>query len=249
MEPTATGRTEESGEAGRSSKWSEAERREELWAIASHDLRGTLGNIKSYSGLLAGGRMAHPDPKVRKAAEVISRNSDKALRLIQLWFDSVRAETGALQLHPEPLQLQELLAALLAAPQPIAMERTVRIEADLPEAPLHLVADRERLKAILLALIESSVAREPAGGQVRLTAGHTESSIFVGLESHGAKLTPDELARLFDKEHQILRERKLGLGFALSVAQALAQAQGGVIRVESGDDLTRMELALPVGEA
>jgi two-component system, OmpR family, sensor kinase len=59
-------------------------------SLASHDLRGALANIRSYAGLLLGGRYTH-EPRVQRGLETIRRNADRALGFAQNFFDSSRS--------------------------------------------------------------------------------------------------------------------------------------------------------------
>ena len=221
------------------------EQREQLLSVAIHDLRSPLANVRSYAGLLLGGRMLDLDPRVKRAAEVISRNADKALRLLQLYFDSLRAEGGTLTIDRQPMGIGPLLSDALAGRRAIIAEKAVTVKESISERLLILQLDRERVSHVVGTFLDNALFRAPNNGKVELATEERPAEIWVGFSDDGAVVPREEAALAFDRDHQVLKERRLGHGFALSVAQDAVQAHGGDTGVISGTGRTTFWFTLP----
>jgi signal transduction histidine kinase len=222
-----------------------AARREELLGVATHDLRSPLSNVRSYAGLLLAGKMSEIDPRVRRAAEVIARNADRALRLVQAYFDSYRAESGEFVVDRQPLALGALIEEAIAMRRAAASEKGVLLRTPSFEALPAVGADRERLLSALGAFLDHALERSNPGQGIDVRCEVRPLDVWIGFSDEGPPLTPEEIRRAFDRDSQILRERRLGVGFALAVARAIAQAHGGAAGGHSSAGRTVFFLSLP----
>ncbi|MBI5542713.1 MAG: PAS domain-containing sensor histidine kinase [Deltaproteobacteria bacterium] len=223
-----------------------AARREELLGVAIHDLRAPLANVRSYASLLLSGKMPELDPRVRRSAEVIARNADRALRLLQLYFDAHRAETGELDIDRQPIAMEGLIQEVIAARRPTAAERGVTLETALPATLPTLEADRERLSTAFGALLDNALARTPSNTQIKVVVEERPREMWLGVVDTGPLLTEEELRIAFDRDAQALKERRLGVGFACAVAGAIARTHGGDAGVRSAANSTLYWLSLPL---
>lgn len=195
-------------------------------AVASHDLRGRLANVRSYASLLLGPRMAL-EPKARKSVEVIARNADAALALAQDVFDLLRAESGVLRLEPETGPVRPLLDEALAKALPLAEERQVRLapleHPELPDVP----CDPDRLRRSALGLLRHGIERSEAGRTVGLDAVVSEGWLRVSAWDEAAPLNGSAAQQAFDLDARLNDEKRLAGGFELALGAALTWAQGG----------------------
>lgn len=223
-----------------------AARREEILGVATHDLRSPLANVRSYASLLlGGGRAPDLDPRVRRAAEVIARNADRALRLVQAFFDTFRAETGEFEVDLQPTPLSALLEEALAPRRAAASEKGVELRAPPTEGLPFVAADRERLRNALGAFIDHAIERSGPGQWVEVRCELRERDVWLGFIDQGPPLSPEQIQEAFDRDSQILRERRLGVGFALAVARAVAKAHGGAAGGEPAGERTVFFVTLP----
>jgi len=224
----------------------QAQRREQLLGVAIHDLRAPLANVRSYAGLLLGGKVPELDPRVRRSAEVIARNADRALRLLQMFFDAQRAETGELDIDRQPVVLASLLHETVAARRATAAEKGVELTAaPLPAGASTVLGDRERLLSAVGALLDNAIARAPPNGRVEILLEERPREAWLGFAEAGTPLGPEEMREAFDRDAQALKEKRLGPGYAVAVAKAIAQTHGGTAGVSSAPGRTVFSLTLP----
>lgn len=210
---------EENGEA--------VKRRQEILGIESHDMRSPLANVRSYAGMILGGKGPPLDPRVKRAAEVIARNADRGLRLVDDIIDLRRADEKQLDLERSNVPLEEVLRLAFEEVRPAATDKGVRLVWSASDGLPVLSVDEEKLRRAVRALIEAAVRRTPSDGEVRLIAEARSSEIFIAVEDEGERPSVQEAALAFDRDHQTLHARKLSAGVSLALAQAVARAHGG----------------------
>lgn len=202
-------------------------RKEELLGIASHDMRSPLANVRSYAGMILGGKGPPLDPRVKRAAQVITKNADRGLRLMDDLVDLRRADEARLHLERSSVPLEEVLRLAFEEVRPAATDKGVRLAWSAPDGLPILSVDEEKLRRAVRALLEAALRRTPTDGEVRLVAENRSSEIFVAVEDDGDRPSVQEAALAFDRNHQTLKARKLGAGVSLALAQEIVKAHGG----------------------
>lgn len=222
----------------------DVEKRRGFLSIASHDLRGILANVRSWASILTSGKVALDD-RGRRAAEVISRNTDKAIALMQEFFDSARADLTSVpvEIQPEDLrpELSRAIEDLQKGDSAGPVELTVRSEAELSAVPV----DIDRFRHMLRAFLGHARERAGANAGVQLTVQPGEGGVWFLVRDHGAPLTSDERALAFERDDRTLAERKLGSGFRLAFAAAEVAAHRGRVMAHAEPDGATFGFWLP----
>src|SRR5579884_1182801 len=201
----------------------------EALSRASHELRTPLQAILGFSQLLA---LDHLSDSQRHSVEQIIAGGHHLLALIEDLLDLSQA--GELTIGP--VDAGEEIAQAVAMCRPLAAERTLAIEVDLPVEPLSTLADPRRLKQILLNLISNAIKYNRPGGRLIVRAGTDfEDRVRIDVIDTGAGMTQDELARLFVPFERLDAARRgiKGKGLGLAVSKTLAEAMDGTIGVDS----------------
>lgn len=222
----------------------EAQKTEKYLGVVIHDLRAPLANVRSYSSLLLG-RHQVLDPKVKRSVEVISRNADRALRLLQLFFDSVRVQTGELEIERQPVSLSNLLQEIVTALRPNAAEKGVEIKVSFPENTPSIAGDGSRLRYALAAFMDFSIARSPPDQAVELRGEEQPAQVKLEFTDYGPLLSAEQRRIVFNPIEQTLREKRLGNGFAVAVAHSIIQAHGGRAEIESAPSKSSFSIFFP----
>lgn len=202
-------------------------RRQEILGIASHDMRSPLANVRSYAGMILGGKGPPLDPRVKRAAQVIAKNADRGLRLVDDIVDLQRADEAQLTLDRTNVPLEEVLRLAFEEVRPTATDKGVRLSWSAPDGLPVLSVDEDKLRRAVRALLEAAVRRTPTDGEVRLVAEARSSEIFIAVEDDGDRPTVQEAALAFDRDHQTIHARKLSAGVSLALSQEVAKAHGG----------------------
>ncbi|MEY2551473.1 MAG: hypothetical protein QOG12_1617 [Verrucomicrobiota bacterium] len=206
----------------------------EFLSRMSHELRTPLNAILGFGQLL---ERQSPTVQQRARVEHIMSAGRHLLNLINEVLDISRIEAGHLQLSVEPVALTQVLEEALNLMRPLAADRAMElvIDEDL-EKDLHLLADRQRLKQVLLNLLTNAVKYTAVGGRVRVSVERPRSTITrLVVTDTGAGIATEKLARLFTPFDRLGVEQSgvEGTGLGLALCQRLMHAMGGEIGVES----------------
>jgi PAS domain S-box-containing protein len=206
----------------------------EFLSRMSHELRTPLNAILGFGQLL---ERQNPTAQQRARVEHIMSAGRHLLNLINEVLDISRIEAGHLQLSVEPVAVAQVLEEALDLMRPLAADRAMELVVDKElENDLHLLADRQRLKQVLLNLLTNAVKYTAVGGQVRVSVERTRSNITrLVVSDTGGGIPTEKLARLFTPFDRLDVEQSgvEGTGLGLALCQRLMQAMGGDIGVES----------------
>ncbi|MFJ7624925.1 ATP-binding protein [Streptomyces sp. NPDC097595] len=206
----------------------EAQRKAMVSDVA-HELRTPLSNIRGWLEAAQDG-VADPDP------EFIAFLHTEAVQLqhiIDDLQDLAQADAGALRLHPEPVDVAELLGQVAAAHQARADAAGVALGVRPPDRPPPpLTADPVRLRQAVGNLVSNAVRHTPEGGTVTLRAYGSEDgdAVLVDVADTGSGIPADDVARVFDRfwRGEKSRSRRTGgSGLGLAIVRKLAEAHGG----------------------
>ncbi len=209
-------------------------RRSEFLSIASHDLRGSMANSRSYASLLLSPRMELSE-RARHCAEVIQRNADRALRLLGECFDLFLYRMNALDLDCAPGELNEVFDEVVRQARALAAARGARLVVEIPPALPAMSVDRGRLTQAALAFVAHSLSRVGRGQPVHLVVQRQHHSILVEVSDEEGIASPDGASAIYDAEARAIAEGKLGEGFHLGLARATIEAHGGEVGVRTGE--------------
>lgn len=224
----------------------EAQRRRLLADIA-HELRTPLAVLQgNVEGMLDGVYPrddAHLEPLVAET-QIMARLLED-LRTLSM------AESGALRLHREELDLVALTQQAVRAQQPAAQRAGVTCAAEISEGiQAHVLADPVRVREILANLLGNAIRHTPAGGEVRVAIAPTglpdgTPAAAVSVTDTGEGVDPEVLPHMFDRYAR--SDRTGGTGLGLAVTRDLVHAHGGRIRATSEPGRgTTVTFALPL---
>jgi len=206
----------------------------EFLSRMSHELRTPLNAILGFGQLL---EMDHLSPEQHEGVEQILRGGRHLLGLIDEVLDIAKIEAGRLALSPEPVRISEELREALDLIEPVATARNVLINGDRHETcQRHVLADRQRLKQVLLNLLSNAVKYNRTGGSVTLSCAETGTGrLRVKVIDTGPGIPADKMDRLFTPFDRLGAEQSEveGTGLGLSLSKRLAEAMGGTLGIES----------------
>ncbi len=204
----------------------------------SHELRNPLGVITNSVYYL---RMVLPeDERYRKHLDILQREVSTATRIVAELVDVARVAPPS----PAPTDLNALVRRVLDRVAPPAGVR-VGVELDLAEPVLHV--DPGQVELALRHLVANALEAMPAGGTLTVRTGRAPRGDTLSVADTGVGIPPEHLDRIFEPLFTT-KPRCLGLG--LTLARALAEANGARVVVESAPGRgSRFDLCFPPAEA
>jgi signal transduction histidine kinase len=229
----------------------ESERlQDEFIGLVSHELRTPLASILGYVDLLRAGPDALSEEQARYL-EVVERNAQRLLRLVNDLLLSVQLAAGTFQLTPERLDAAEVVRRSVTSLGPTAVAAGVTVDVDVPPS-LPFVSDSVRLGQVTENLVANAVKFTPRGGHVRVTLRRGGDAVGGPARLHpraddvrlmvvddGPGITEAELARVterFFRSRDARNRRVSGLGLGLPIVASIVAAHGGHMDIDSAPD-------------
>ncbi|HEY8880246.1 MAG TPA: ATP-binding protein [Roseateles sp.] len=212
----------------------------EFLSRMSHELRTPLNAVIGFAQLLS--QPNHGFAPDRQAAfhEHILQAGQHLLKLIGELLNLASIEAGKVELEMQPLHLAELLAEceIMIAAQAQARGLTTRF-VSTAAAPIGVIADRTRLKQVMLNLLSNAVKYNRPRGQINVTASMLGTErVRIEVRDTGLGLTPQQVEHLFEAFNRLGRSKPgpqaiEGTGLGLVVTKHLVELMGGRIGVDS----------------
>jgi signal transduction histidine kinase len=210
--------------------------KDQFLALLSHELRNPLSPVIAMVGELEANV---PDSaQVREALEVIRRNVELEARLIDDLLDVTRIAKGKLQLSFETVCVHEILHRAYEICREDIAAKSLEVEFRLRAADTYVEGDSARLQQVFWNLIKNGVKFTPEKGRIIIETLNSPASekIQVRITDTGIGIEPEKIDKIFNAFEQgqtSITRRFGGLGLGLAISQALIDAHGGQIHVES----------------
>lgn len=207
--------------------------RDEFLSIASHELRTPIMTLQLRLDSLARA-LDQPGAEVARREMVSSalRQSTRLLGLVDKMLDVSRIANGRLTLQRERFDLVEAVREIADRFHETASRAGCTLEIDAA-GPVVGVWDRLRVEQILSNLVGNAIAYAPRA-PVEITARSDGGAARISVKDHGDGIAPEDIERVFGQFERAVSPRHYGgLGMGLFIAQQIAVAHGGVIKVES----------------
>lgn len=232
-------------------------RRRQLLADISHELRTPTTVIRGEAEItLRGG--ARSAQEYQEALHRIVDTSRQLGSVIEDLLSMARSDMDSLSMVRQPVDLSPVLADALTQASALAAANQIRIEGPGAELkPVWLLGDAQRLRQLLLLILDNAVCYSLAQGLVKVSVHETGGAsphVELHVIDEGIGIEPDELPRVFERQFRgaaARAHRAGGVGLGLSIAHALAQAHGGSLSLRSpasaeGNKGTCVVLRLPM---
>ncbi|HET7335575.1 MAG TPA: PAS domain-containing sensor histidine kinase [Rhizomicrobium sp.] len=219
-------------------------------ANMSHELRTPLNAIIGFADIMRAEMFgALGNIRYREYAHLVYDSGQLLLDLITDVLDMAKIEAGKLELNFEPIDLSETMKDAARMLQSRTEQAGVTLTANLPVAPISLVADRRALKQILLNLLSNAAKFTLRGGEITLNAQTIDGKVMLSVCDTGIGISQEDLPRLGRPFEQAISRPELskgGTGLGLSLVRALTEKHGGHMRIESEEGVgTRVYVTLP----
>jgi signal transduction histidine kinase len=219
----------------------------DLIAEFVHELRTPMASITTAAYLL---QRSEIDQAQRiKIAQTISQETQRLNELASIFLDLASLESGRASIHLANVALKPLLGECMQVLQIKAGEKGITLTLDVAEDLPELEADRDKIKQVVLNLLNNAVKYNRPQGSVWLRAWHENEQVFLEVKDSGVGIPSDQIAQLFTRFFRARNVERTtpGTGLGLSITRRIVEMHGGEIQVESQLDLgTTFTIKLPL---
>jgi signal transduction histidine kinase len=209
-------------------------RKDDFLALIAHELRNPLAPVRAAAELM---RMGATDPaQLRRTSDIISRQVDHMVHLVDDLLDLSRVSRGLITLEKAPVDLAAAVADALEQARPMVAGRRHRLDTELPDAHPSVLGDHKRLVQVVANLLTNAAKYTPEGGHIRLALGVSAHEAELRVQDNGIGIDASLLPRVFDAFIQGTRSAgraEGGLGLGLALVKRLAELHGGTVAAYS----------------
>ena len=210
--------------------------KDEFIALVSHELRTPLTSICGYSELLLHDVNLADLPAAQVSwLEVIDRNAERLLRLVEDLLITAQASAGTLALEMGELDIAAIIAHAVESSTPVATARGIALSCSTGPLPA-ANGDRLRIGQVIDNLVSNALKFTPPGGTIDVRAYPHDSVVRIEVTDTGMGIGESEQTQLFDRFFRTARAQEEaipGVGLGLSISKAIVEAHNGRLSVSS----------------
>ncbi len=205
-------------------------------AVMSHELRTPLNAIAGYAELMRMGIRGPITPEQQADLDRIKRSQRNLLSLINDVLNYAKLEAGHVEFDTQRVPLHEFLDDIEALITPQLQDKGLKYEYEKCDGDLAVIADKEKLRQIVLNLLSNAIKFTPSRGTISVECKTDDGKVQICVRDTGVGIPADKIAAIFEPFVQL--DRRLtsateGTGLGLSISRDLARGMGGDLTAES----------------
>jgi signal transduction histidine kinase len=205
----------------------------DLVAELVHELRTPLVSLNMAMHLLQ--RKDLPGVKRERIFELITTEFNRLSDMTTSFLEYARLESGRTKFNPIRFNLNALLSESAEVMQFQAEAREVTITLQVSEEPLYLIGDRDKIKQVVLNLLNNAIKYNHPGGSVLISAQQTLTDVTISVRDDGQGIAEEHMPRLFTRFFRAPNRENvtIGTGLGLSICKQIVEAHHGKLEVTS----------------
>ncbi|MBB5179219.1 signal transduction histidine kinase [Planomicrobium koreense] len=213
------------------------ERKDELLAITSHNLRTPLYGMIGIAESLQEMTYGRIPQNANQQLGTIVTSGKKLAHMINDILDFSKLKQNALDVHVEPVKLLDLAETVLTVCRPLLKDKDVSLYHTIPDDLPEVIADPDRVQQVLFNLLDNSI-KYTVSGEIVITANQIGKQIQISVRDTGIGIKEEEIPTLFEPfplklESDVDGIHGTGIGIGLNISKRLVELQGGWMEVES----------------
>ncbi len=209
--------------------------RREFVANVSHELRTPLSIIQGYTEALMDG-MAGTETERNKYLAEVHEEILRLRRLVTEILDLRKIEAGVVELKRQTISLDHLASQVYGQFQALAEDKQITSSLEFAPGSYTVRADADRIRQVLINLLDNAVRATPPGGRVKVELAEYEDTVQVSVTDTGPGIPPEEQPLIWERFYKVDKSRSRtggGTGLGLAIARQIIEAHGGLIGVSS----------------
>ena len=207
-------------------------------ANMSHELRTPLNSILGFSDVMLLELDGPLTPEMNNDLQLIQKNGQHLLHLINDVLDMAKIESGRMNLKPEWFKAHEVVDEVRSLTSTLASEKNLALFVeDDSDKDVEIYADSHRLRQVMINLVNNAIKFTEPGGKIAIRADKKRGKkVLITVKDNGLGIPEDKLEDIFNEFTQVdtSTTRKVGgTGLGLPISRRLIEMHGGRLWVES----------------
>lgn len=219
----------------------------EFASMVSHELRTPLSSIKAGIEVVLDGIDGPVTDAQRETLDIAKNNVNRLTRLINNVLDYSKLESGKLEMIFEKTDVTQILREIYDLMKPAVQNKGLDFLREFPDAPFLAVCDADKIKQVLINLLDNAIKFTDAGGTISLHLRRSDRQVLISVEDTGVGIPEEDQERIFEMfGHASGRSQPRGTGIGLSVCRLVVGHHRGRIDVDSSPgEGTRLTVVFP----
>ncbi len=204
--------------------------------ITSHELRTPMCSMKGYAQMLLKKTLGDITEEQKRGLMVILRNVDRLDNLVRDILDISRLESGTMKFITEITDIHKMIGEVAETMRSSADLKHVQINEEIEGKLPELVIDQERVKQVLINLVNNAIKFSSDGTVIVIKAKKEEENVLFEVQDFGRGVPMDKQKKIFETFYQVdynIDRTFGGAGLGLAISRGIVLAHGGSIWVES----------------
>ncbi len=206
--------------------------KDDFLAISSHELKTPVTSIKGYVQMLTEDFEEKQDQDTVNQLNIVNRQVDKLIILINDLLDTSKLETGQMQLNMELFDFDSLVNEVVSSMQHISTNHNLQISGSTNK---EMFGDQNRIEQVLTNLISNAIKFSPEAHEVHLKLYCEQNCICLTVEDFGVGMEPNTANKIFDRFYRDPETShwSTGLGLGLFISFEIVKRHNGILSVRS----------------
>ncbi len=204
--------------------------KDEFVFLASHELKAPVSALKGYLTLILDGTIGKIDEVAREYLLKMKSSTERLLQLVHDLLEISRAESGALKVKTEPINIEEAIKTAIEELKPLAQEKNIEIKYQPLEKITQVIGDLERLKEVMINFISNALKYNYENGKVEIFHEIKNDELITHIKDTGFGIPKDQQEKIFQKFFRAqskLTENIQGTGLGLFIVKQLIEKMNG----------------------
>jgi len=210
--------------------------KDEFVSMASHELRTPLSIIIGAVKLVLDQIPGKIVPEQKEVLEMAMNNLGRLTRIVDAQLNISKIESGKIELHKTNIDIRGLIEETVGEYRDQAEKKGIHLGFRVPEQPVDLCIDGDKIKEVLMNLISNGLKFTPAGGSIEVECKTEQKEVHLSVSDTGCGIAEQDMPRLFEKFAQFGRKvgpGEKGTGLGLAICRGIVKLHKGRIWAKS----------------
>ncbi|WP_282924626.1 sensor histidine kinase [Peptoniphilus genitalis] len=211
----------------------------------SHELRTPLTSIKGWAVVLKDAKEDEKD-LVEDGLNIIENEADRLAKMVEELLDFSRYISGRITLNKEIIDISQTCLDISKQMRPRAKSNNIELITDLPKESILINADENRIKQLLINLLDNAIKFTSDKGWVKFQMLKEDDKVQIMISDNGMGMTKEELAHVKEKFYKG-KHSKSHSGIGLSISDEITKLHQGSLEIFSEENIgTTVKVSLPI---
>ena len=191
------------------------------------------------------------DPNRKGVYEIIKRNAERILHLVNQMMDIRKIDKGMMQMRMQETDLIGFVNEIHTMFGHQAKTKQIEFNFEHDDDKLPVWIDRQNFDKVIVNILSNAFKFTPVGGKINIRVSQDGQNATIAISDNGEKIPEDKLDKIFERFYQTaspINNRNSGTGIGLDLTRSLVELHYGVIKARNLDEGCEFSVTIPMGK-